>query len=152
MTTPNQIPPRLIPDINVFLNGIVSSRGNTLNTRLYQGFRRGLVRFIYSEEWLDEFERILTYPQVLALGITASGVAKASRDLFLLGEYVAPVPRFDWPDLGDRKDWYLLDLLLETQADALVTQDKKVLALGKLLNLPIYAPVELVELGVIPSR
>jgi predicted nucleic acid-binding protein len=154
MTSPaaTRPPPRIIPDLNVFLNGIAAGHPETLNARLYQSFRRGLVRFVICETWLEEFERVLTYPAVLALGITPSLVAKTSRELLLLGEYIAPVPRYDWPDLGDRKDWYLLDLLYESMADGLISQDTQVIAAGTLLGMPVYPPGELVGRGFLEPR
>jgi predicted nucleic acid-binding protein len=143
--------PRIIPDANVFLNGI-TGRPNTLNRRLYQNFRRGLNRFVFSESWLTEFERILEYPDVIALGLTPSLVAKVTHDLWLLGEYVNLVPLYDWPGVGDRKDWFLFDLLLESNADALVTQDRRLLEAGKKLKLPVFNPSELPALGLISPR
>ena len=149
--SPQFIPPRVIPDVNVLLNGITGKPGS-LNRRLYEGFTHGLVQFVISEPWLEEFERVLNYPQVINLGITPSLVAKTMRELLLLADYVAPVPRFDWTGLGDLKDWYLLDLLWESGCDGLITQDSKVHRYGQKYGLPIYKPGELVKMGILSSN
>ena len=86
--SPQFVAPRVIPDVNVFLNGITGKPGS-LNRRLYEGFTHGLVQFVISEPWLEEFERVLNYPQVINLGITPSLVAKTMREL------IARVPNSD---------------------------------------------------------
>lgn len=149
--SPQHLTPRVIPDMNVLLNGI-TGRPDSLNRRLYGQFTRGLVRFVICEPWLEEFERVLTYPPVLQLGITPTLVSRTMRELLLLGEYIAPVPQFDWPGLSDRNDWFLLDLLWESQADALVTQDTKVHRYGQKFGMPILKPGELIKSGILEPR
>jgi putative PIN family toxin of toxin-antitoxin system len=141
--------PRLIIDINVLLNGI-GGNDNSINRRLYDAFLRAEIRLVFSEEWLLEFERVLAYPAMTRLGIGSSTVARTMRELFLLGEFIAPVPQLDWDSLRDKKDWYLLDLLFFTTPNALITQDKKVLTAGIALGLPVVHPRDLVQLGFLP--
>lgn len=141
--------PRLILDANVLLNAITAP-ANTILGRLNTRFRHNEIRVVFSEALLKEFQQILEYPRIqerFKLG-AADGFAVA-RDLLLLGEYVAPVLRFDWPTLTDPKDWYLLDLLFETRADALVTQDNAVLRAGEILALPVLHPRALQAEGLI---
>lgn len=134
--------PRIIPDVNVILNG-VTGKPNTINRRLYEKFQRGLIRFVLSEEWMFEFERIVDYPKVQNMGVTPSVVAKTTRELLLMGELIMPVLREDYPEMTDVKDWYLLDLLRQSQADALITQDRKLLAYGLKFDIPIQHPKDL---------
>ncbi len=141
--------PRLILDANVLLNAITAPT-NTILGRLNTRFRHNEIRVVFSEALLKEFQQILEYPRIrerFKLGAT-DGFAVA-RDLLLLGEYVAPVPKFDWPTLTDPKDWYLLDLLFETRADALITQDNAVLRAGEILTLPVLHPRTLRAEGLI---
>ncbi len=136
-------PPRLILDANVLLNAITTP-ASTILGQLYTRFRRGEIRLLFSEALLTEFQQILVYPRIkerFKLG-AGDGFAVA-RDLLLLGEYVSPLPRFDWPTLTDPKDWYLLDLLFEAEANALVTQDRAVLRAGQALSLPVLHPKDL---------
>ncbi len=134
--------PRIIPDVNVILNGAVG-KPNSVNRRVYEAFQRGLMKFIVSENWLLEFERVVGYEKVQAFGITPPVVAKTMREILLLGEYIAPVPRLDHTDMSDKKDWYLLDLLVEANADALITQDSKLLAYGRKYDLLIFHPKDM---------
>jgi putative PIN family toxin of toxin-antitoxin system len=141
--------PRAILDANVLLNAITAP-ANTILGRLHTRFRHNEIRVVFSEALLSEFQQILEYPHIqnrFKLG-AADGFSVA-RDLLLLGEYVSPVPRFDWPTLTDPKDWYLFDLLFEARTDALVTQDRAVLKAGKALDLPVLHPRDLRAAGLI---
>jgi uncharacterized protein len=141
--------PRLILDVNVLLNAITTDPA-TIFGRLYERFRRGEVRFVSSESLLFEFGRILDYPRIQTqFRISPASSFAVARDLLLLGEYIEYVPNFDWPSLHDPKDWYLLDLLLESQANALITQDQGVIKAGKALDLPVLHPRELKAAGFI---
>lgn len=135
--------PRLILDANVLLNAITTP-ASTILGQLYARFRRGEIRVLFSEGLLSEFQQILIYPRIKErFQLEAGDGFAVARDLLLLGEYVSPVPRFDWPTLTDPKDWYLLDLLFEAKADALVTQDHAVLRAGDALGLPVLHPKDL---------
>ncbi len=138
--------PSVIADINVLLNGI-TGRSNTLSRRIYEAFQRGELQFVISEALLAELENVFDYSTVMALGVTPRTAARVMRELMLLGEYIAPVPRYDWDSLPDTKDWYLLDLLFESRADALVTQDKKILSTGAKLRMPVYKMEQIAEMG-----
>jgi putative PIN family toxin of toxin-antitoxin system len=131
-------------DTNVILNGITGPKG-TINQRIYAGFQRNDLRLVVSEALLMELETIFDYPQVVALGITPKTAARVVRELLLLGEYIAPVPQVDWVSLSDKKDWYLLDLLFESRADALITQDQKILRAGEYLKMPVCDPKTFIE-------
>ena len=143
---PNALPnvKRLIPDVNVLLGGMVGKDEGLLH-QLYLSFRRGDCTFVLCADHLVELERILTYPKVLALGVTPSLTFAAAVDLLQLGGYWPTVPRYDWPSVNDLKDWYLFDLLFETKADALVTQDLGLLSAGEALGLPVMAPHSLTK-------
>ncbi|WP_264777206.1 PIN domain-containing protein [Deinococcus aetherius] len=112
---------RLIPDVNVLLSGVTSERGPART--LYLSARRFEVTFVLSEGHFQELRRVLTYPDVLRLGrgITASDAFGLAVELYEGAEVVRRVERFDWPSCPDPKDWYLLDLFVAAQPDALVT-------------------------------
>jgi putative PIN family toxin of toxin-antitoxin system len=141
--------PRVILDANVLLNAITAPP-NTILGRLHTRFRHNEIRVVFSEALLSEFQQILEYPHIQArFKLGAADGFSVARDLLLLGEYVSPVPRFDWPTLTDPKDWYLLDLLFEARTDSLVTQDRAVLKAGKELGLPVLHPRDLRAAGLI---
>jgi predicted nucleic acid-binding protein len=95
--------PRLVADINVILSGICG-RPSGASAQLYERFRRGEVRYLLSRALLDELQRVFSYPEVVALGVTPELAFGVAVDLLQLGEYIAPVPRYDWPSVPDRKD------------------------------------------------
>jgi putative PIN family toxin of toxin-antitoxin system len=141
--------PRVILDANVLLNAITAP-ANTILGRLHTRFRHNEIRVVFSEALLSEFQQILEYPHIQTrFKLGAADGFSVARDLLLLGEYVSPVPRFDWPTLTDPKDWYLFDLLFEARTDALVTQDRAVLKAGKALGLPVLHPRDLRAAGLI---
>lgn len=140
MTSPLTSPLRLIPDINVLLSGVTSEQGPA--RELYQAARRFEVQFVLAEEHLEELARVLTYPAVLRLG---SGISPADAfalavDLHRLSEIVHLAHRHDWPSCPDPKDWYLLDLFVQAQADAVVSKDRHLLNAGRALGLPVVEP------------
>lgn len=142
-------PPRLIPDINVLLSGLTSSAGPSHD--LFQAARHFEVLFVLAEEHFQELQRVLTYPKVLALGtgITPADAFGLSTLLHQTAEVVRPLERYDWPSCPDPKDWYLLDLLMASRADGVVSKDRHLLRLKSTLNLPVYTPRDLVRLGII---
>ena len=131
----------------MLLGGVVGRDEGVLR-RLYLSFRRGDCAFVLSADHLAELERVLSYPKVLALGVTPARAFAAAVDLLRLGEYWANVARYDWPSVGDAKDWYLFDLLFASGADALVTQDGSLLRAGAALGLPVLHPGELAKLDL----
>jgi putative PIN family toxin of toxin-antitoxin system len=145
----NQPISRVILDANVLLNAITAP-ASTILGHLHTRFRHNEIRVVFSEALLSEFQQILEYPHIQTrFKLGAADGFSVARDLLLLGEYVSPVPRFDWPTLTDPKDWYLFDLLFEARTDALVTQDRAVLKASKVLGLPVLHPRDLRAAGLI---
>lgn len=141
--------PRVIPDVNVLLSGATSPRGPA--RELFLAAKRFDVVFVLGEEHFVELRRVLTYQNVLSLGggLTAAEAFGLAYDLLQVAEVVRRVRSFDWPSCPDPKDWYLLDLLMASEAEALVTKDKHLLRLHDKLGLPVYEPKELVALGIL---
>lgn len=141
--------PRVIRDVNVLLSGATSPRGPA--RELFLAARRFDVVFVLGEEHFVELRRVLTYQHGLSLGggLTAAEAFGLAYDLLQVAEVVRRVQSFDWPSCPDSKDWYLLDLLMASEADALVTKDKHLLRLHDKLGLPVHEPRDLVRLGMI---
>jgi len=137
---------RVIPDINLLVRAL-SSRG--LPSRLLLHFQRGEIRFVVSADLLAELQRVLSYPRVLALGtgITPRAAFGLAVELLTLSEYHPFVKRLEWPDA---KDWYLLDLLAATGADALLTLDRKLLEAGEVLSLNVMILEDFHSEGYLP--
>ncbi|AIZ46558.1 toxin-antitoxin system toxin component, PIN family protein [Deinococcus radiopugnans] len=139
----------MIPDIQVLLSGLTSSRGPA--RELYLAARRFDVVFVLADEHFMELQRVLTYPQVLALGggISASDAFGLATELQRVSQVVGPLQHHDWPSCPDPKDWYLLDLLMTSGADAIVSKDGHLRRLKARLGIPVYEPRDLVRLGII---
>ncbi len=133
-------PLRVIPDINVLLSGVTSAKGPA--KELYQAARRFEVQFVLAEEHLEELARVLSYPVVLRLGggISPADAFALAVDLHRMTEIVHLSTRHDWPSCPDPKDWYLLDLYVQAQADAIVSKDRHLLNAGRVLGLPVVEP------------
>lgn len=136
---------RLILDTQCFLSAVAAhAHGrDTALARTWQAFRTRELGLVFGETLLLEIQRVLDYPSVARLGISAGMAFTAATELLLLGEYAAPVPAISWPTLSDRNDWHLFDLLYHTGADALVTRDVQVLKAGRVLGMPVFSPDEL---------
>ena len=132
---------RLIPDINVLLSGVTGDKGPAVE--LYALARRFELVWVLYEGHFDEMTRVLGYPQVQRLGSAPLEPARAfsiAAELYRIGEYHERLERFELPSCPDRKDWYLLDLLLTSDADGIVTHDRHLLAAGERLSLDIAPP------------
>ncbi|SMB81273.1 putative toxin-antitoxin system toxin component, PIN family [Deinococcus hopiensis] len=141
--------PRLVPDINVLLSGLTSRTGPA--RELFLAAQRFDVLFVLADEHFAELQRVLTYPQVLALGggISAAEAFGLATHLYRVAQVVSPLQRHDWPSCPDPRDWYLLDLLMTSGADAIVSKDAHLLQVNRKLGVPVYEPKELVRLGII---
>ncbi len=140
---------RVIPDVNVLVRALA---GHGLPLRLLGHVRRGELRWVVSADLLSELHRVLSYPRVLALGegITPSAAFGLAVELLTLSEHYPFVQRLDWPSLSDPDDWYLLDLLTASDADALITLDGRLLQAGVRLGLPVYTLEEFHAQGHFP--
>lgn len=141
--------PRLIPDINVLLSGLTSRVGPA--RELYVAAQRFDVILVLAEEHFGELQRVLTYPQVLAIGgcISPSDAFGLATDLHRIAEMVSPLRRQDWPSCADMQDWYLLDLLMTSGADAIVSKNGHLLQVKKDFGIPVYEPKQLKRLRMI---
>ncbi len=129
--------PRLIADVNVLVFG-ATAKENSLTERFYRTFLCSELRLVFSSELTLELQEVVGYPRVIGRGITPSIAFRLARQIYELGEYYPRVTKYDWPSLSDKKDWYLFNLLLESKADALITQDKRVLDAGQKLGMPVF--------------
>ncbi len=132
---------RLIPDINILISGVTSTKGPPFD--LLEAAKRFDLIFVLCEQHFNEMTHVLEYPQVLALGerkITPSIAFGLAAELHRISEYFGRLERSAWPSCADPQDWYLLDLLMTSQADGIITRDRHLLKAGEVLNLPIFPP------------
>lgn len=143
-------PLRIVPDIQVLLSGLTSQVGPSFD--LLQAARRFDVILVLSEEHFLELATVLGYPAVLRLGagvFTPSFAFRTATELHRIAEFHERVPRLDWPSCPDPKDWYLLDLLVASGAEGLVSKDKHLLRMADRVKVPVITPGELKAMGFI---
>lgn len=73
--------------------------------------------------------------------VTLEDRARFVQDVRALSEVVRP--RQPFPEFGDPKDRYLLAMMRDGDAEALVTGDKRLLDLGDFESKPVISPAEL---------
>ncbi|MEO8247809.1 MAG: putative toxin-antitoxin system toxin component, PIN family [Burkholderiales bacterium] len=118
---------RLILDTNVLVAALIT-RG-TPPDRLYEAWRDGQFTLVTSEPQLDEIRRV-TRREGIRLRIHAAEAGRMINDLRRLATVLDDLPVVDAsPDPFDN---FLLAMAQASQADALVTGDKRdLLALSK---------------------
>lgn len=115
---------------------------------LYQAARRFEVVFVLCEQHFAEMAQVLTYDRVLRLGggvLTPAYTFRIAGELHRISD---PVPKLEWPSCPDPKDWYLLDLLLASNADGIISKDSHLLSAAQKVGLPVMTPAELWARGI----
>ena len=127
MTDEVERPLRLVLDTHVVLEMLVwqSPRQTPLSALQQAG---GCV-FLFDENTLEEWRRVLSYP---ALKLDAEQQAQAQERYLSCADMDlhAPAPA-DLPRCRDVNDQKFLDLAYMANASALLTRDKKLLKVGK---------------------
>jgi len=130
---------RAVVDTNVVVSALLFSQGRV--SWLRTAFRSGLVVPIVSRATVQELVRVLEYPKF--------ALSRADREE-LLSDFLPFAQVVDDPPSGcsavvcrDPHDQVFLDLAATAGADALVTGDADLLALGGTVEVPILTPSEL---------
>lgn len=128
---------RVVLDTNVLLAAMMGS--GFCHELLHFLLESESVTVVLSEHILDEFRR-----HASRFRAPASDVDEAVRLLRRAAEIVEPAA-VEAPDLKDRDDVPVLGTAAAAKADALVTGDKELLALGRFHDVPILSPRDLYE-------
>lgn len=132
-------PPRLVLDTSVLLSALLFPAGAV--TWIRAAWRAGRIRPLASRDTTAEFLRVLAYPK---FRLTAAERQDLLDDYLPCCETVAipdPPPRV--PPCRDPLDLPFLELAISGRADALVTGDLDLLALGDSFGIPILTPAAL---------
>jgi putative PIN family toxin of toxin-antitoxin system len=116
--------PLVVLDTMIMVSGVIGKR-EASDARVLEAVETGLVRLALSDDWLIELYRVFAYPEIRKRLPDPGRVFRAASSLSLMGELFQPRKQ-DWPSLSDPKDWWVLDLALESQADYIVSRDKAV--------------------------
>ncbi len=128
---------RVVLDTNVLLAGLMGS--GFCHELLNFLFESESVTIVLSEHILDEFRRHAT-----RFRAPAREVEEAVRLLRRAAEIVEPAD-VEAPGLKDRDDLPVLGTAAPAKADALVTGDKELLAMGRVHEALILSPRDFYE-------
>ena len=133
--TPRLICPRVVFDTNVLVSALLFRRGSL--GWLVDAWRTGRVCSLGSKATIAELLRVLGYPKFRL----AAGDRQALLEEYLPWCEAVVVPAtIEVPDCRDPEDRMFLELAAAANADALVTGDGDLLALGTTFATPILTP------------
>ncbi|MDQ3692257.1 MAG: putative toxin-antitoxin system toxin component, PIN family [Chloroflexota bacterium] len=116
--------PRTVVDTNVFVSGMLYSRGNPF--ALLAAWKHGDFRLIISDQQLAEVHKIFRRPSLIVRYNFANEAIRNLIDLLSVAERVQPLPEVPIP-VRDPKDVRILAAALGGRADYLGTGDKDLL-------------------------
>ena len=131
------MPPLIVLDTNVVTAAVLGSPGST-NSRIIDQIHAGSVGLALSDDYFDEMVRTMSTPRVEALAIVGRAFHIALV-LAYMGRPHRPRKRI-WPNIPDRKDWWILDLAFESSADHIVTWNMGHLAPARDLGFDVLDP------------
>lgn len=141
-------PPLIVLDTNVVTAATMGSP-HSANSRIVDELATGSVLLALSDDYMDELVRTMSKPRVEEHASVGRAVHIALV-LAYMGRAYRP-PKHDWPSIHDRKDWWLLDLALESGADHIVTWNMDHLSPARALGFDVLEPPALLAL-LRPSR
>jgi len=136
-------PPLIVLDTVVLVSGIIGRR-ESADAKLIEAVATGGVQLALSDDGLREVARVLGYPEVEAKIRRPVRAFEVALALGLMGRLYHP-RKLDWPSLQDPNDGWVLDLAFASGADAIVTRDKHLLAVGVKLGFRAVTPPALLE-------
>ena len=124
---------RVVLDTNVLVSGLAYP--DSVPGRIISLWRQGGMEVVLSRYILDEMVRVL--PRLPRLRLTTEEIGALADSFLFLADIFEPEFSQN-PALRDPTDQPILALLLQSQADYLITGDKDLLALAD--QHPIVAP------------
>lgn len=127
---------RIVLDTNVFVSFALDSAGLR---PLRRAWREDRFQILVSDVLIHEIKAVLGRPKLVRF------LEDGARERLLAqirdsGEWVALVEPY--PEFSDSTDRYLLAMLRDSDADALITGDKVLLKLERFEGTPILSPAE----------
>lgn len=127
-------------DTNVATAAALGSPGSA-NSRIVDEVATGGVRLALSDDYLGELVRTMSKPRVEEHASVGRAVRIALVLAYMGGAYR---PRkYDWPSVPDPRDWWLLDLALESGAEYIVTWNTRHLQPARPLGFDVLEPPDL---------
>jgi uncharacterized protein len=117
---------RVVLDTNVLVSGLAYP--NSVPGKIISAWKTGAVGVVLSRYILDEFIRV--FPRLPKINLQAEDVRNLTDSMTLFAEMITP-DNFVIDYLRDPKDKPIVELLLSSKADYLITGDKDLLALSE---------------------
>jgi putative PIN family toxin of toxin-antitoxin system len=117
-------PARIVVDTNIFISFLISDTYSKLDKQL----QAGKIRFLFSEELLNEFLKVVSRPKIKKY-FTDHDLAKLLESISDHAEFIEVTSHVDV--CRDKKDNFLLALCDDGKAEYLLTGDEDLLVLKK---------------------
>ncbi len=130
-------PPLIVLDTNVVTAAAMGSP-RSANSRIIDEVATGGVRLALSDDYMGELVLTMSKPRVEENASVGRAVHIALV-LAYMGKSYRP-RKYDWPSIPDHKDWWMLDLALESGADHIVTWDTRHLTPAGALGFDVLDP------------
>ncbi len=127
----------VVLDTNILVSGLGWSGPPSV---VVDAVLAGQLMLVSSPSLLAELERVLAYPKLAAVFVDPAGIAGRIRTLAELVE-----PASTLAVLADEPDNRVLEAAVAARADAVVTGDSGLLALGDYEGIPIMRAAAFVE-------
>ena len=111
---------RIVLDTNILCSALLTPRGHA--HRLYGAWREQIFDLVTSDEQLDEFRRVTRYPKLRRF-VDPSAAGTMHKELRRLAVLLVDLPALQTS--SDPADDFLLAMVKESEADFLVTGDKR---------------------------
>ena len=108
------------------------------NSLIINEVASGGVRLALSDDYMGEMVLTMSKPHVEE-NASVGRAFHIALALAYMGRSYRP-RKHDWPSIPDPKDWWLLDLALESDADHIVTWDTRHLARARALGFDVLEP------------
>ncbi len=130
---------RVVLDTNVLVSGLAYP--TSVPGRILGAWRRGAIGVVLSRFILDEMIRVL--PRLSRIRLSPAEIRDLADSFLFLAEVIEPGEARPDEELRDRNDAPVLQTLLASNAEYLVTGDKDLLALAD--RYPIVTPAQFWE-------
>ena len=125
-------------DTNVLISGLMTESGPPRGILI--AFESGQFGWLASQEILDEYRRVVTYPKVRKYSrLSDDQVERLLDTLWVSTTRIPPSPGFP-AVAADPDDDKFLACTLAGEADVIVSGDKHLLTLGEYAGIPILSP------------
>lgn len=134
--------PLVVLDTMIIARALFDSR-NSPEYRVVSAIETGEVRIAVSDDSLSELSRVVRYGDIREKMTSPVLALEIGLCIGVMGYFCTP-ERHEWPSMRDSKDWWVLDLALDSGADYIVTDDNHFSEVDE-LGFEAITPSQLLE-------